>query len=145
MTMRTYIKNFVNSDLDIHVLRLCVIIVFALFGTYKWFDFEVQALRPIIEPTWLNILYMLFGIKGASYFLGVVETVTFVSLFIGYKKPCFGVVGALLCIVTGITTLSLLPQLGRIDSFIIKDVLLIGAGLVILKFDLKRIDCDCLK
>lgn len=136
--MHPHIKRFVHSDLDIHVLRLCVIIVFALFGTYKWFDFEVQALQPIIEPTWLNILYLLFGLHGASYFLGVVETITFLALIIGYKKPCFGGVGALLCIVTGITTLSLLPQLGRIDSFIIKDVLLIGAGLVILKYDLRR-------
>lgn len=143
--MSEYIKQFMKSDFDIHILRLSVIIVFALFGTYKWFDFEVQALRPIIEPTWLNILYLLFGIKGASYFLGVVETITFISLLIGFKKPCFGVVGAVLCIVTGLTTLSLLPQLGRIDSFIIKDVLLIGAGLVILKYDLKRTPCKCLQ
>ncbi|MBJ0340633.1 hypothetical protein JFK78_24295 [Escherichia coli] len=44
----------------------------------------------------------------------------------------------MIVIVTGITTLSLLPQLGKIDSFIIKDVLLIGAGAVLLKYDLKR-------
>ncbi len=46
--------------------------------------------------------------------------------------------GDIIVIVTGITTLSLLPQLGKIDSFIIKDVLLIGAGAVLLKHDLKR-------
>lgn len=46
------------------ILRLSVITIFMLFGTYKWFDFEVMALEPIISSTWLNILYILFGVHG---------------------------------------------------------------------------------
>ena len=34
--------------------------------------------------------------------------------------------------------MSLLPQLPTLDGFIVKDVLLIGAGAVLLKFDLRR-------
>ena len=56
-----------------------------------------------------------------------------------FFKPKIGLIGDLLVILTGITTLSIIPQLGHIDSFIIKDVLLVGAGLVLLKFDLKLI------
>ncbi|MDH8172912.1 DUF417 family protein [Klebsiella pneumoniae] len=93
---------------------------------------------PIISSTWLNILYILFGVHGGSYFLGVMETLTFLALIIGFFRPAAGVLGDIIVIVTGITTLSLLPQLGKIDSFIIKDVLLIGAGAVLLKHDLKR-------
>ncbi|EKM0351014.1 DUF417 family protein, partial [Escherichia coli] len=113
-------------------------IIFMLFGTYKWFDFEVMALKPLIYPTWLNILYIIFGIHGGSYFLGIVETITFLALIIGFFRPAAGVLGDIIVIVTGITTLSLLPQLGKVDSFVIKDVLLLGAGSVLLKYDLKK-------
>ena len=124
--MKNFFKSFIRSDNDMVILRLSVITIFMLFGTYKWFDFEVMALEPIISSTWLNILYILFGVHGGSYFLGVMETLTFLALIIGFFRPAAGVLGDIIVIVTGITTLSLLPQLGKIDSFIIKDVLLIG-------------------
>jgi len=136
--MKNFINGFIRSDYDMVILRLSVITIFMLFGTYKWFDFEVMALEPLISTTWLNILYILFGVHGGSYFLGVVETITFLALIIGFFRPAAGILGDIIVIVTGITTLSLLPQLGKIDSFVIKDVLLIGAGAVLLKYDLKR-------
>lgn len=136
--MNNIINKLIHSNYDIIALRLSVIVIFVLFGTYKWFDFEVMALVPLISSTWLNILYILFGIHGGSYFLGVVETVAFLALIIGFFKPAAGILGDIIVIVTGITTLSLLPQLGKIDSFVIKDVLLIGAGAVLLKYDLKK-------
>lgn len=136
--MKKSINRFIHSDYDMVILRLSVITIFMLFGTYKWFDFEVMALEPLISTTWLNILYILFGIHGGSYFLGVVENLTFLALIIGLFRPVAGMLGDIIVIVTGITTLSLLPQLGKIDSFVIKDVLLIGAGAVLLKHDLTR-------
>lgn len=136
--MNKILKKFMHGQTDIVILRLSVIFIFALFGTYKWFNFEVMALEPILSQSWLTILYTLFGHFGASYFLGVVENITFTALIIGFLKPKVGVIGDLLVILMGITTLSILPQLSHIDSFIIKDILLIGAGLVLLKFDLKR-------
>ena len=136
--MSKLLNKFVYGQTDIAILRLSVIFIFVLFGTYKWFDFEVVALEPIISQSWLTVLYTLFGHYGASYFLGIVESITFIALIIGFFKPQIGLIGDLLVILTGITTLSILPQLGHIDSFIIKDILLIGAGLVLFKFDLKR-------
>ncbi|MFZ5316491.1 DUF417 family protein [Enterobacter asburiae] len=136
--MKNFINGFIRSDYDMVILRLSVITIFMLFGTYKWFDFEVKALEPLISTTWLNILYILFGVHGGSYFLGVVETITFLALIIGFFRPASGVLGDIIVIVTGSITLSLLPQLGKIDSFVIKDMLLIGAGFVLLKHDLKR-------
>lgn len=136
--MKNYLNRFLNSNIDIIVLRLSVIVIFMLFGTYKWFDFEVNALEPLISKTWLNFLYTLFGVHGGSYLLGVVETITFIALIIGFVKPIIGVFGDIIVIFTGVVTLSLLFQLGKIDSFIIKDILLIGSGLVLLKYDLLR-------
>lgn len=136
--MEKFINRFIRSDYDMVILRLSVISIFMLFGTYKWFDFEVMGLEPLISSTWLNILYVLFGIHGGSYFLGIVENIAFLALIVGFFRPAAGVLGDIIVVVTGITTLSLLPQLGKVDSFIIKDVLLIGAGAVLLKYDLKR-------
>ncbi|MDX7018786.1 DUF417 family protein, partial [Klebsiella aerogenes] len=76
--------------------------------------------------------------QGLSYALGVVENITLLALIAGFFRPAVGAADALMVAGTGIVTLSLLPQLGRIDSFIIKDVLLIGAGLVLLRHDLRR-------
>ncbi|ECW0470512.1 TPA: DUF417 family protein [Salmonella enterica subsp. enterica serovar Mississippi] len=137
--MKKIINLFIRSNYDIVILRLSVISIFMLFGTYKWFDFEVMALEPLISSTWLNILYTLLGVHGGSYFLGVVETIAFLALITGFFKPAAGVMGDIIVVITGITTLSLLPQLGNIDSFIIKDVLLIGAGIVLLKQDIKNL------
>ncbi|HDS2624157.1 YkgB family protein [Escherichia coli] len=136
--MKKFINVYIKSDYDIVILRLSVIIIFMLFGTYKWFDFEVMALKPLISPTLLNILYIMFGVHGGSYFLGIVETITFLALSIGFFRPAAGILGDIIVIVTGLVTLSLLPQLGKVDSFVIKDVLLLGAGSVLLKYDLKN-------
>jgi len=150
--MKSFIQNTSNkaisilsNGVDITILRLSVIAVFALFGTYKWFEFEVMALEPLISHTWINFLYTLFGIHGGSYFLGIVENITLLALFIGFWRPAFGVIGAILTIVTAVVTLSLLPELGHIDSFIFKDILLIGAGLVLLRNDLVRLQAKLLR
>ncbi|HFD7939680.1 TPA: DUF417 family protein [Klebsiella quasipneumoniae] len=127
-----------TSGLDIMVLRLSVIFIFALFGTYKWFAFEANALHHLLPGTWLGALYPALGVQGLSYALDVVENITLLALIAGFFRPAVGAAGALMVAGTGIVTLSLLPQLGRIDSFIIKDVLLIGAGLVLLRHDLRR-------
>jgi len=141
--MNKKITGLLRGQADLVILRLTVIFIFALFGTYKWFDFEVMALQPLISKTWLHFLYGLFGVNGGSYFLGVVETFTFLALILAFIKPLAGVIGDILVIVTGLTTLSLLPQLGKIDSFIVKDILLIGAGVVLLKHDLIRLCHHC--
>jgi uncharacterized membrane protein YkgB len=133
-SMQTYLQRFTQSSIDLIALRLGVIAIFAVFGTIKWFDFEVQALQPLLTTTWLKVLHDLFGAHGASYFLGVVETLTLV----GFVKPLYGAVASVLVVLTALVTLSLLAQLDPLDSFIFKDILLIGAGLTLLKHDLQR-------
>ena len=123
---------------DIIALRLSVIAIFALFGTYKWFAFEANALHHLLPGTWLGALYPLLGVQGVSYALGVVENITLIALIAGFFIPLAGAAGAVMVIGTGAVTLSLLPQLGHIDSFIIKDILLLGAGLTLLRHDLRR-------
>lgn len=127
------------TRIDLIVLRLSVIFIFALFGTYKWFAFEAEALNNLLPGTWLGALYPLLGVQGVSYALGVVENITLLALVVGFFRPVIGAVGAVMVIGTGLVTLSLQPQLGRIDSFIIKDILLVGIGLTLLRHDLQRV------
>ncbi|MGR7527287.1 DUF417 family protein [Klebsiella aerogenes] len=140
-TFDTQIRRLLRktSGLNVIALRLSVIAIFALFGTYKWFPFEANALHHLLPGTWLGALYPALGVQSLSYALGVVENLTLLALITGFFRPTVEVIGALMVAATGIVTLSLLPQLGRIDSFIIKDVLLVGTGLVLLRHDLLRV------
>lgn len=124
---------------DDAVLRLSVITIFAAFGFIKFFEFEVRALEPLILNTWLEFFHYFLGLHGTSYFFGVVEVLTVFLLFAGFKRPTYGVAGAGLVIVTGMVTLSLMPQMKTFDAFIFKDILLIGIGLTLVKRDLLRL------
>ncbi|QKG28376.1 YkgB family protein [Campylobacter sp. RM16187] len=137
--MQNLIHKFTNSEFEIKFARFALILVLFLFGNYKWFEFEVELLKPIISATWLNFLYAIFGFHGASYFLGVIESIGYIALAIGYKKPKAGILGALIVILTGLVTLSLMPQLGKPDGFILKDIFMVALGFIILKYDLTRI------
>ncbi|HHT7700016.1 DUF417 family protein [Pasteurella multocida] len=135
--MKKWLQHFQQSNLDITLLRLSVILLFFVFGNTKWFEFEVEALKPIISASWLSFLYDLFGVYNTSYLLGIVESLAYVSLMIGFKQPKVGLLGSGLVFITALVTVSLLPQLG-FDGFIFKDILLIGIALVLFKYDLNR-------
>ncbi|PNL93335.1 DUF417 family protein [Aggregatibacter aphrophilus] len=135
--MKEFVRKFCFSDVDVVLLRFSVVFIIALFGNYKWFDFEVEALKPLISSTWLNFLYDYLGFYGTSYLLGAIESINYIFLTIGFFKPKFGVLGSLFTISLGVVTLSLIPQIG-LNSFIVKDIILIGSGLVLLKYDLKK-------
>lgn len=140
--MKALVDKFRHSDLDIMLLRISVIFIIALFGNYKWFEFEVEALKPLISGTWLSFLYDIFGFHGASYLLGIVESIGYISLIAGFFKPKAGIIGDLITIAIGVTTLSLIPQYG-LEGFIVKDAVLLGAGVVLLKYDLNAtINCQ---
>ena len=64
--MREIVKKFVAGDADIIFARLSVIIVLAVMGNYKWFEFEVEALKPLFSQTWLSFLPSALGDAGAS-------------------------------------------------------------------------------
>ncbi len=140
--MKDLIYRFIHTNLDVMILRMGVIAVFVVFGIFKWFDFEVEELKPIFSQTWLGFLSSLFGDAGASYALGVIEAIIYISLIIGFFNPKFGVLGALGVLCTSLSTLSLMLQMG-FDAFLFKDVILLGASLVLLKNDLKRINQKC--
>src|SRR5262249_9680333 len=62
-----------TPDLDHYLIRAAMVIIFVLFGYQKWFEYEARVLIPYISHgPFVFWLYPVFGIRGASWFLGVV-------------------------------------------------------------------------
>ena len=86
-----YIINLLNkygileSDLDYHVVRASMVLIFLFFGYQKWWNYEAQALIPYISNGPLIFwMYPVFGLRGATYFLGVSEWLFGALLFWGF-------------------------------------------------------------
>lgn len=96
-------------------------------------------------------MHSVFGIQGASYFLGVSEWVTAALLMWGFWNKKAGALGALLSVGTFITTLSIIPFMpdgwneaagfpamqGNV-AFLMKDVVLLAVSVYLLQQDLAR-------
>jgi uncharacterized membrane protein YkgB len=63
--------GLLKEDLDYHLIRASMVIIFLFFGYQKWFEYEAQTLIPYISNGPLIFwMYPVFGIRGASWFLG---------------------------------------------------------------------------
>ena len=88
--------GLLRSDLDYHVLRATMVLIFLFFGYQKWWNYEARALVPYISNGPLIFwMYPVFGIKGATYFLGVSEWLFGGLLFWGFWNKKAGILGAL--------------------------------------------------
>ena len=66
--------GLLKEDLDYHVVRASMVIIYFFFGYQKWFAYEAQGLIPFISNgPLISWMYPVFGIQGASWFLGVSE------------------------------------------------------------------------
>ena len=59
-----------RKNLDYHIIRASMVIIFLFFGYQKWFEYEAQVLIPYISNGPLIFwLHPVFGIRGATWFL----------------------------------------------------------------------------
>src|SRR5260370_18648450 len=66
--------GILRDDIDYHVVRASMVIIFLFFGYQKWFNYEAQALIPYINNgPLISWMYPVFVIRGATWFLGVAE------------------------------------------------------------------------
>jgi uncharacterized membrane protein YkgB len=115
-TMMTHLlRNVAKSDLlkrdiDYHLIRASMVIIFLLFGYQKWFAYEAQALIPYISNgPLISWLYPVFGVPGGSLFLGVMEWLFCLLLFWGFWNRPAGILGALGSCATFVTTVTIIP------------------------------------
>jgi len=147
-------SGLLKGSLEYHLVRASMVLIFVLFGYQKWFDYEAQGLIPFISNGPLTFwMYPVFGIQGASWFLGVSEWLTAALLFLGFWNKPLGVLGAVASIGTFITTITIIPFMpdgwaasaggfpamtGNIP-FLMKDVALLAASVYLLKQDAARV------
>jgi len=145
--------GILTDDLDYHLIRAAMVIIFFFFGYQKWFAYEVERLIPYISNGPLIFwLYPAFGMRGATLFLGVSEWTFGTLLFLGFWNKKLGVLGALGSSVTFISTVTIIPFMpdgwdaaaggfpamtGNVP-FLMKDVVLFAASVYLLKQDVMR-------
>ena len=145
-------SRLLKGDVDLHLVRGSMVLIFLLFGYQKWFEYEAQALIPFISNGPLTSwMYPVFGRYGATYFLGVSEWLTAALLIWGFWNPRAGLLGALLSVGTFITTVTIIPFMpdgwdaaagfpamkGNV-AFLMKDVVLLAVSFYLLKQDVVR-------
>jgi uncharacterized membrane protein YkgB len=146
--------GLLKEDVDYHLLRAAMVVIFLFFGYQKWFDYEAQVLIPYISHGPLIFwMYPVFGIRGASWFLGVSEWLFGALLFLGFWDKRLGILGALGSTVTFILTVTIIPFMpngwaasaggfpamaGNVP-FLMKDVVLLAVSIYLLKQDILRL------
>ena len=145
--------GILQSDIDYHLIRASMVLIFLAFGYQKWFEYEAQVLIPYISNGPLVFwLYPAFGVRGASWFLGISEWLFGALLFLGFWDKRLGILGALGSIFTFVGTVTIIPFMpngwdpvagfpamaGNVP-FLMKDVVLLAVSIYLLKQDLVRV------
>ena len=149
-------SGLLAKDVDYHLLRASMVIIFLLFGYQKWFAYEAKVLIPFIshDPL-ISWMYPAFGIQGASWFLGVSEWTFGALLFFGFWDKRLGILGAIGSTITFVTTVSIIPFMpngwdpaagfpamaGNVP-FLLKDLVLLAISIYLLKQDVVRVSLE---
>ena len=103
-------SGLLTKDLDYHLVRASMVIIFLFFGYQKWFEYEAQVLIPYISNgPLISWMYPVFGIRGASWFLGVSEWLFGLLLFLGFWNKKLGILGALGSVASFSGTVTIIP------------------------------------
>lgn len=146
--------GLLRPDLDYHLLRTAMVIIFAWFGYDKWFESEITALAPIISAgPFISWTIPTLGIKGTAIFLGTAEWTFGTLLLLGFWNKKLGMLGALGSIATFISTLTILPfvpngwdlgaggfpAMAMNAAFLLKDLVLLVVSVYLLSQDARRV------
>jgi uncharacterized membrane protein YkgB len=146
--------GLLKKDLDYHLVRWSMVIIYFFFGYQKWFAYEAHTLIPFIGSSPLmSWMYPIFGVQGASWFLGVSEWLFGALLFLGFWNKNLGILGAAGSCVTFIMTVTIIPFMpdgwaasaggfpamqGNV-AFLMKDIVLFAVSVYLLKQDVERV------
>ncbi|WP_019832800.1 YkgB family protein [Sphingomonas sp. PR090111-T3T-6A] len=147
-------SGLLRRDLDYHLLRAAMVIIFAWFGYDKWFEAEIRGLLPIItHGPFIFWTIPVLGIRGTAIFLGASEWTFGTLLFLGFWNRKAGILGALGSTFTFIATVTVLPFVPDAwdagaggfpamtinSAFLLKDLVLLVVSVYLLKQDVGRL------
>src|SRR3984893_12838829 len=146
--------GLLTKDLDYHVVRGSMVILYFFFGYQKWFAYEAQTLVPFISNgPLISWMYPVLGLQGASWFLGVSEWLFGGLLFLGFWNKKLSIRGSAGSCLTFIMTITIIPFMpdgwnsaaggfpamqGNV-AFLMKDLVLFAVSFYLLKQDVARV------
>jgi uncharacterized membrane protein YkgB len=137
--------GLLKDDLDYHLIRASMVVLFLFFGYQKWLEYEA--------PPLISWVYPVFGVRGASWLLGVSEWSFAVLLFLGFWHKGLGILGAVGSCASFIGTVTIMPFMpddwaasaggfpamaGNVP-FLMKDVVLFAVSVYLLERDVARV------
>ena len=147
-------SGLLAEDLDYHIVRASMVILFFFFGYQKWWAYEADRLGPFISSgPLIRWLYPALGHQGASWFLSVCEWTFGALVLAGFCDKRLGVLGAAGSTLTFIATVSIIPFMpdgcdasaggfpamtGNVP-FLMKDVVLLAVSFYLLKQHVARL------
>ncbi len=119
------------------LLRYGLTFLLLLFGTFKFFRFEAEAIQPLLTHSpFLAWLPAALGVQGSSALIGVVELIAGLGIAVAPWWPRFGAIAGLIATATFLTTLSFLVTTPGVlapgsdaGGFLLKDLVLLGAAI----------------
>src|SRR5246500_6077544 len=145
--------GILKDDYDYHLMRASMVLILIFFGYQKWFPYEAQALIPYISHGPLIFwMYPVFGVRGATFFLGVSEWLFGALLFAGFWNKKLGILGALGACASMIATTTIIPfipdgwaasaggfpAMTEKVAFLMKDLVLFAVSVYLLRQDVIR-------
>ncbi|HTJ24682.1 MAG TPA: DUF417 family protein [Candidatus Limnocylindria bacterium] len=130
--------------IGVAICRYALIVVIGLIGLSKFTAGEANAVAPLIAHSPFLAWTAAFGTQAASNAIGTVELIVVALLLARPFAPRAAALGALLAVGTFLTTSSFLittphafafdglAVLSDVGAFLIKDLVLLGASVVVL-------------
>ncbi|GAN76304.1 YkgB family protein [Acidisphaera rubrifaciens] len=146
--------GLLRRDLDYHLLRAAMVIIFAWFGWDKWHADEIRQLIPLITHGPLIFWTIpVLGVRGTSILLGASEWTFGLLIFLGFWDKRLGLLGALGSIATFVATVTIFPfapdgwdeaaggfpSMSITTAFLLKDLVLLTVSFFLLREDALRL------
>jgi uncharacterized membrane protein YkgB len=120
------------------VLRYGVVLLLVGIGAAKYFSFEAEAIKPLVEHSpFMSWMLSAFGLRGTSSLIGTIEILTGLAIASRRFAPAVSAVGSAVGAAIFLVTLSFLFSTpGALSlkhpasQFLLKDVVLLGACVV---------------
>ncbi|WP_219350143.1 DUF417 family protein [Helicobacter sp. 11S02629-2] len=123
-----------------------IAIIVIWIGVYKFTPTEAAAIKPLVSNHFLLFwLYDILNDQGVSNLFGVIEIITGILIILGFYFKVIRIIAGICIVITFLFTLSFLfttpgiwkvvDGVGHIDFFMLKDLPMLGLGLIYIAVD----------
>lgn len=133
-------------------IRYGLVLVLGWIGAMKFTAYEAEGIKTLVETSpFMSWMYKVFSLQATSNIIGVAELTAAALIAIRPLSGRLSAIGSMLAVLTFLTTLTFLfslpgwekslggfPALSGSGGFLLKDTVLLGAGLFTLGDSLRN-------